>query len=275
MSSPPVGTAVASTVPRWTAAIDDTRARPSPKPSWRVRSSSRVKGRNRRSTTSAGTTAPCGRCGSRAFAAALAYLRDVYYGRQMTLDPKVLREAREARDRALELQHEADLAQVGYQHAIRRMHAAGGSLREIADTLGISYQRVHQIVDVASGKGALKESSADLACSFCGALQRQVRKLVAGPGVYICERCIDLAHEVIDEGQERSNRWTRLVRETEPEARCDFCGKARREVAEMVLAPDRQAVGKFGRRRRARRVPGVRECSDCLALCDEIVIDHT
>ena len=205
----------------------------------------------------------------------LTGVRGVYYRRHVTLDPEVLREAREARDRALELQHEADLAQVGYQHAIRRMNAAGGSLREIAEALGISYQRIHQIVDVGSGKGALKESSADLACSFCGAAQRQVRKLIAGPGVYICERCIDLAHDVIDEGEERSNRWTRLVPESESEARCNFCGKAQREVAGMVLAPDRQAAGKFGRSRRARRFPGVRECSDCLALCDQIVVDHS
>ena len=46
MSRPPVGTAVACTVPLWTVAMDDTRARPRPKPSWRVRSSSRVNGRN-------------------------------------------------------------------------------------------------------------------------------------------------------------------------------------------------------------------------------------
>ena len=35
-------------------------------------------------------------------------------------------------------------------------------------------------------------------CSFCGKHQDQVRKLVAGPGVYICEDCIDLCREVID-----------------------------------------------------------------------------
>jgi len=36
-------------------------------------------------------------------------------------------------------------------------------------------------------------------CSFCGKAQRQVRKLIAGPGVYICTECIDLCNEIIDE----------------------------------------------------------------------------
>ena len=36
-------------------------------------------------------------------------------------------------------------------------------------------------------------------CSFCGKTQRQVKKLIAGPGVYICDECIDLCNEIIDE----------------------------------------------------------------------------
>ena len=192
----------------------------------------------------------------------------------MTLDDEILREARESRDRALDLQYEADQAQVGYQHAIRRLNAAGASLREIADALGLSYQRVHQIVDVGSGKGAVKGCQTDRSCSFCGTAQRQVRKLVAGPGVFICERCVELANEVIHKGEERSNRWTNLAAETNPEARCNFCGTRRGEVTGMVVAPDRPTIGKFGRKRQARRFPGVRECSDCLALCDEIMTEQ-
>jgi ATP-dependent Clp protease ATP-binding subunit ClpX len=38
-----------------------------------------------------------------------------------------------------------------------------------------------------------------LTCSFCGKGQRQVRKLIAGPGVYICDECIDLCNEIVDE----------------------------------------------------------------------------
>src|SRR5437867_12144108 len=38
-----------------------------------------------------------------------------------------------------------------------------------------------------------------LKCSFCGKSQEQVRKLVAGPGVYICDECIELCTEIIEE----------------------------------------------------------------------------
>lgn len=41
--------------------------------------------------------------------------------------------------------------------------------------------------------------SEQLLCSFCGKSQRQVKKLIAGPGVYICDECIDLCNEIIDE----------------------------------------------------------------------------
>ena len=43
------------------------------------------------------------------------------------------------------------------------------------------------------------ENSELLKCSFCGKSQRQVKKLIAGPGVYICDECIDLCNEIIEE----------------------------------------------------------------------------
>jgi ATP-dependent Clp protease ATP-binding subunit ClpX len=43
------------------------------------------------------------------------------------------------------------------------------------------------------------EGKTSLKCSFCGKNQEQVKKLVAGPGVYICEECISLCNEIIDE----------------------------------------------------------------------------
>ena len=42
------------------------------------------------------------------------------------------------------------------------------------------------------------DSNEQLLCSFCGKSQRQVKKLIAGPGVYICDECIDLCNEIID-----------------------------------------------------------------------------
>lgn len=43
------------------------------------------------------------------------------------------------------------------------------------------------------------EEKGQLKCSFCGKTQEQVRKLVAGPGVYICDECIELCNEIIEE----------------------------------------------------------------------------
>ena len=41
------------------------------------------------------------------------------------------------------------------------------------------------------------KSTATLRCSFCGKHQRKVKRLIAGPGVYICDECIDRCVEII------------------------------------------------------------------------------
>src|SRR3954447_13100989 len=43
------------------------------------------------------------------------------------------------------------------------------------------------------------DSNEQLLCSFCGKSQKQVKKLIAGPGVYICDERIDLCNEIIEE----------------------------------------------------------------------------
>ncbi|GAF10009.1 ATP-dependent Clp protease ATP-binding subunit ClpX [Paenibacillus pini JCM 16418] len=43
------------------------------------------------------------------------------------------------------------------------------------------------------------DEKGQLKCSFCGKSQEQVRKLVAGPGVYICDECIELCTEIVEE----------------------------------------------------------------------------
>ena len=48
------------------------------------------------------------------------------------------------------------------------------------------------MADNSSSKETLK-------CSFCGKSQKQVIKLIAGPGVYICDECIDLCVEIVEE----------------------------------------------------------------------------
>ena len=50
----------------------------------------------------------------------------------------------------------------------------------------------HRVARIGDGGDLLK-------CSFCGKSQKQVKKLIAGPGVYICDECIDLCNEIIEE----------------------------------------------------------------------------
>jgi len=75
------------------------------------------------------------------------------------MDEGLLREAIAARDRVVKAQHTTDSARAGYHHVIRRLHASGGSTREIARRLGLSHQRVHQIVEAAEPPTATKKPS--------------------------------------------------------------------------------------------------------------------
>ncbi|KYK09843.1 MULTISPECIES: ATP-dependent Clp protease ATP-binding subunit ClpX [Streptomyces] len=56
-----------------------------------------------------------------------------------------------------------------------------------------------------------------LKCSFCGKSQKQVKKLIAGPGVYICDECIDLCNEIIEEELAETSevRWEELPKPRE------------------------------------------------------------
>ena len=56
-----------------------------------------------------------------------------------------------------------------------------------------------------------------LKCSFCGKSQKQVKKLIAGPGVYICDECIDLCNEIIEEelGESVKVDWEELPKPRE------------------------------------------------------------
>jgi len=60
-----------------------------------------------------------------------------------------------------------------------------------------------------------------LKCSFCGKSQKQVKKLIAGPGVYICDECIDLCNEIIEEelAETQDVKWEELPKPIEI---CEF-----------------------------------------------------
>ena len=48
------------------------------------------------------------------------------------------------------------------------------------------------------------EDKRQLKCSFCGKTQDQVRRLIAGPNVYICDECVELCDEIIQEEMEET-----------------------------------------------------------------------
>lgn len=176
------------------------------------------------------------------------------YPEPMALDDGLLRQAREAATTLADAQRQAELAKDGYHQAIRRLHLTGASMREIAEALGLSHQRVHQIIEASGGSAGWKprkKASGDLACSFCGATRHDVGYLIAGPGVYICDACVTLARQV-------------AVRENGPRTHldplpatsalgCSFCMKTASEVDRLVAGP------------------GVRICDQCLGFCAEII----
>ena len=52
-----------------------------------------------------------------------------------------------------------------------------------------------------------KQVGRNLSCSFCGKSQREVRKLIAGPSVYICDECVELCNDIITEEYEREDYY--------------------------------------------------------------------
>jgi hypothetical protein len=113
------------------------------------------------------------------------------------LDADIHRAAVEARDRLVDLQHEVERTRSDYHHAIRRLNAAGGSFREIADSLGLSHQRVHQIVDA----GASEEVTAETCETFLQRLLRRRRRSGAGP----FHRFTPRARDVVVHAQEEAH----------------------------------------------------------------------
>jgi ClpX C4-type zinc finger len=157
----------------------------------------------------------------------------------MTLDEELLKKALAAGTQLGESEREALLARAEYHTAIRRLHLGGASLREIAQALSLSHQRVQQIVEAAGGTWwqrvwRTRTVKRDAVCTVCGHPPSEVAKLIAGPNVFICDACVSAA--------ERTHARKR--------APCSFCGKKL-----QVLTPS----------------PAMNVCADCLRLCREIL----
>jgi hypothetical protein len=168
----------------------------------------------------------------------------------VTLNQDLLKVARKTGADVAEADRQALVARAEYHTAVRRLHLAGASLREIAHALELSHQRVHQIVDGSGGSWwrrawRTRGSTADAVCTWCGRPPSEVDKLVAGPNIYICDACVREA--------ERSLRKSEDSRVAVRVARCSFCRRfasARRKVV-----TGRQA----------------NVCADCLQTCRDFM----
>jgi hypothetical protein len=173
----------------------------------------------------------------------------------MTIAPELLESARTAGATLVAAEHQALLARTGYHTAIRRMHLAGAPLREIAQALGLSHQRVQQIVSSAGGSWwrrawRSRRVPADAACTWCGRPAAEVEKLIAGPRVYICDRCVAAAGLAADGRQ--SIQFGLAENETTGSS-CAFCGKGDAGDRRLVIAPPGQV------------------CTECLQACRDIL----
>ena len=183
----------------------------------------------------------------------------------MPVDQNLLTEASAAAGRVTELEIQLQGAKAEYRRTVRRMHLAGASMRELAEALGVSHQRIHQIIEDGGvrrwRRRRPEEPTAQRVCSFCGREQRQVRKLVAGPGVFICDPCILAAVGVSASGRPAKDPKLQPV-PANSELLCSFCGKARVQVHALVSAPTREEHER----------PTI--CDECLGLCGEILSEQ-
>ena len=186
------------------------------------------------------------------------------------MDDELLAEARRAQERLIDTERDVEVARAEFHRAVRRLHLHGASLRELAASLGLSHQRVHQIVESAGGSRRWvrrregERPHPQMICTFCGKQQAEVGKLIAGPGVYICDECVPLAEGVIGSGAAASTPRGQMIAVPAPDrrARCSFCGKHRYQVAGLAAFPA-ELAGK------PPTVAAV--CAECLELCDEII----
>jgi hypothetical protein len=111
-----------------------------------------------------------------------------------------------------------------------------------------------------------KEDSVDLSCTFCGKSQRDVRKLIAGPTVYICDECIKKCNDIFAEEAKRMELAPERTPSPPKEQKgakkpkqtlcCSFCGKSQKEVKKLIAGPT------------------VYICDECIGLCNDIIAEE-
>jgi hypothetical protein len=192
------------------------------------------------------------------------------------MEENLLAAARGAQERLIDAERDAEVARADFHQAVRRLHLHGASLRELAAGLGLSHQRIHQIVESAGGSRRWvrrregERSLPEFACTFCGRGHPKV-KVIAGPGVYICNLCVGVAERVIS-GTEIGTFGGPIIATPEGDqlVRCSFCGKSRHQVDGIVAFP----VVPAERTLAGRPLAGATVCTECLELCDEIISER-
>jgi hypothetical protein len=173
--------------------------------------------------------------------------------RQMRLDQELVREAARAKEELAVAEHGAYRAKIHYHQAIRRLHAAGGSLREIAEALRMSHQRVHQIINQAAEATRRRQRETQVLsgpagpCSFCGRPHDVCARLIVGPEVFICDRCVMQATRLAaGSAVEGQGEGSLRLEPPESQAKCSFCGLEARQVQHLVASGLSVPARKFG-----------------------------
>ena len=186
------------------------------------------------------------------------------------MDDKLLAEARQAQERLIQAEQAAEAARAEFRRAVHRLVVRGSRSEGVAATLGLSDQQLNEMVQAAGGSGREDWEGIpgiDLVCSFCGRSQHEVRKLIAGPGCYICEACVGLTEGVVRYGSPADTRLgpVHAVPEQDDLAQCSFCGKHRCLVPGLAARPA-ETGGAWS--------PAAAICTECLSLCNEIIAEE-
>ncbi len=117
------------------------------------------------------------------------------------------------------------------------------------------------------------EANAALKCSFCGKGQKEVKKLIAGPGVYICDECIDLCNDIIVEEKERETQVKGTFKVPKP---ADIKGYLDDYVIGQLRAKKALAVAVHNHYKRINHVQGSKKNQDVeLAKSNILLIGPT
>jgi len=175
----------------------------------------------------------------------------------MTLDETLLKKCTAKAEQVILMEQQAEQAKIEYHAEIRRLHLKGGSYREIAAALGLSHQRISQIVNGESPNWLTRWTSKSddprtglLNCSFCGQSQTQVNKLVRGPKVFICDVCVDHSLALFSDTELKDKRAFMSLRDSDT-AYCSFCGRLQKEGKRRFVGNEKNRI-----------------CTECIAIAE-------